>query len=157
MRISNPAIYQHLSSTVNRNQQPDRFPVKPVTIEGQLIDAEKEQSQSNTTQSFRESEQSNNETQQAELIAPTTAPLVPQTITSDPAGNSLLIQQKLNGNPATFSQNESLSATPNFPYGHRRSSEGLAGGSLVIQKYLNNELPALNQSDNSQRNIDFFI
>ncbi len=156
MRISNPAIYQYLSGTVNRNQQPDRFPVRPEPIEGQLINDEKKQSETNTSQSFREPEQSNNETQ-AELIAPATAPQIPQTIAPDSVANALLVQQKLSDNPAILSQNGAFSAAPNFPYGHRRSFAGLAGGSLVIQNYLNNELPALTQADNSQRNIDFFI
>jgi len=162
MQISNPAISQYLSSAVTRSQQPDRFPVKPVTIEGQLIDENKKQSANNTQDfgsqdsSLADLEQSKDGTQ-AQLIAPAIAPQIPQKITSDSAGDSLLIQKKVSDNPAALTQNESSVAKQNFPYSNRRSFEGLSGSSLVIQKYLNNESPALAQPDSPQRNIDFFI
>ena len=153
MQISNPAISQYLSSSVTRSQQADRFPVKAVTIEGQLIEDNKKQSETNKTQDS-DLEQSKDGTK-TQLFTPATAPQIPQQITSD----SLLIQKRLSDYPADITQNESsiAMAKQNFPYGNRRSFEGLSGGSLVIQKYLNNESPALNQADNFQRNIDFFI
>ena len=168
MQISNPAISQYLSSSVIRSQQADRFPVKAVTIEGQLIDDNKKQSEANKTQDsglqnsglqdsgLADPEQSKDGTQ-AQLIAPSIAPQIPQKITSDSAGDSLLIQKKLSDNPAVLTQNDSSVTKQNFPYSNRRSFEGLSGGSLVIQKYLNNESPALAQPDSPQRNIDFFI
>ena len=153
MQISNSVISQYLNGTVNNSQQTAR-PVQPVTIEGQLIDDEKKHSGTNKTEDtdFAEPEQSGNEIQAA-LIAPENTPLLSQNITFEP----LLIQKKQRGNSAVTLQNESLSAAPNFPYGHRRSFAGLAGGSLVIQNYLNNESPASTQSDNAQRYIDLFI
>ncbi|MCW8928727.1 MAG: hypothetical protein OQL19_00635 [Gammaproteobacteria bacterium] len=155
MQISNPAISQYLSSSVNPRQQPDRLPVKSVTIEGQLVDDKQNQSDANKTQdtSFdKDLEQS-----QTQLVKPLNDAEISQKIGSENLNGSLLIQKKLSSEPAPFSQNETSSETQNFPYGNRRSFEGLSGGSLVIQKYLNNESSASTQAGNSQRNIDFFI
>lgn len=158
MQISNPAISQYLSSSVTRSQQADRFPVKAVTIEGQLIEDNKKQSETNKTQEsgLADPEQSKDGTK-TQLFTPATAPQIPQQIPSDSAGDSLLIQKRLSDYPADITQNESSIAKQNFPYGNRRSFEGLSGGSLVIQKYLNNESPALIQPNSPQRSIDFFI
>ena len=44
MQISNPSLSQFIGNTFNRSQQPDRFPVRPVTIEGQIVDSDKKKS-----------------------------------------------------------------------------------------------------------------
>jgi hypothetical protein len=165
MQISNSVISQYLNNTVNRSQQPDQFPVKHAPrsepIEGQLVDDEKKQSQTNPSvldsggSSFNKDLEQSGTSSQTQLIAPATTPQLPQEITSDSIGNSLLIQKKLSSKLSTPSQNDSSQGTHTFPYGNRRSFEGLSGGSLVIQKYLNNESPS--QSDNSQKNVDIFI
>ena len=174
MQISNPAISQLLSGTINRSQQPDRFPVKSTPVrseplEGQLVDDKRDQSEANKTQDSgfsNDLEQSENGSQ-TQLITPADAPQVSQALASERQGGALLIQQKLNSQPAVLSQNkESQSEGPQneesqttqiFPFGNRRSFEGVSGSSLVVQKYLTNESPALTQSGNPQRNVDIFI
>ncbi len=163
MQISNPAISQFLSGTINRAQQPDRFPVKSnptqsAPIEGQLVDDKKTPSEANNVQEsgFSQGLEQSENGSQTQLIAPTNAPQITQTLASEHQGGQLLIQKKLSSNPVTVSQNDSSSAQ-NFPFGNRRSLEGISGGSLVIQKYLSNESTNQTPSGNSQRNIDVFI
>lgn len=144
MQISNPAISSYLNNTINRSHQPDRFPVKAVTIEGELVDDKKQQTEANKTADFKLNEA------QAKLLAP--APQVPDKLLTDTSNDLLFKQKQVN----SF-DNKQSPAEQNFPFAHRRSFEGLTGGSLVIQKYLNNESSALGQSDNLHRNIDIFI
>lgn len=158
MQISNPAISQYASGAINRSQQPDRFPVKPNSaqqepIEGQLIDDKSKAQDSGFSKDLEQSENGS----QTQLIAPTNAPQNSQALTSENQSGALLIQKKLNNQPTVLSQNETSQTGQNFPYGNRRSFEGISGSSLVVQKYLNNESPALAQSDSSHRNIDIFI
>ncbi len=150
MQISNPVISQYISGTLNRSQQSDQLPVKP----GVRSDSEFNK---DLKQPIAQ-EESNSQTQ---LIAPQTAQALAtgnQSLNQENQSNSLLVQKKLFENPEVLlrgeSQGEGGSAN-NFPYGNRRSFEGLSGSSLVIQKYLNNESPA--QANSSKNILDTFI
>jgi hypothetical protein len=158
MQISNPVISQYLNNTVNgnsRTQQADRLPIKSVTIEGQLLDDDKQQFSS--TQISQDTE---TQKQSAQLIAPVNQQQNTPASNADNIGSALLIQRKLGGNSLKTTANESAQAEPSFPYGSRRSSQGVAGSSLVLQNYLSNE--SANQNSGSQgtlnpKNIDIFI
>ncbi len=141
MQISNPILSSYLSGTINRSQQVDRLPVRPFStqpepIEGVLVDDKKQQEN----------------TRQAELIPPVAEAQKSRKISTDSTSEIILIQQKKQLQFDDSSENK-----PSYPFSHRRSFEGLAGSSLVIQKYLNNEPPALAQADSRQRNVDLFI
>ncbi len=159
MQISNPVISQYLNSTVNgsanRTQQADRLPVKAVTIEGQLLDEDKQSFSSTAINQDDESQQ-----QSSQLIAPVNQQQNTPASNADNVGSALLIQRKLGNNSLQTRQNESAQAEPSFPYGSRRSSQGVAGSSLVLQNYLSNE--STSQSNKPQglsgpSNIDVFI
>lgn len=149
MQISNPILSQ-FAGNVLQSQQTARLPVKPVTIEGQLVKEEAEEKRARgTTSDGNESsadsfvQELENDTQQ-QLIAP-----VP---VSDNIDNTLLIQKKLNTAPELFNTSEE-----GFTFASRRSINGLSGGSLAIQNYLNNEPQTLAQSDNTSGRIDLFV
>ncbi len=152
MQVSNPIISSYLSGTINRSQQVERLPVRSNTqtelIEGQLVDDKKKKTDTSN---------------RLELIAATEEALNPQKITTDSTGEITLLQKNFlqeekQLQSGVLLQNELSSENkPSFPFSHRRSSEGLAGSSLVIQKYLNNEPSALPLADNSKTNVDFFI
>lgn len=156
MQISNPVISQYLSNTVNRTPQADRLPVKSVTIEGQLLDDDKKQFSAEKTSSDAKSQ-----TQSTQLIAPVNQQQNTPAINADNIGRALLIQKKLGENSPPAVQNQATAATTqSFPFGSRRSFQGVAGSSLVLQKYLNNESSKQAnspQSSLSQKNIDIFI
>lgn len=170
MQISNSSLSQFISSTVNHSQYNNRPTAKPVTIEGQIVDDEK--TKSADKQAVNSVLEGSGNESQTQLIQPPSA----QVPDSGEFSNALLSQersqnlllQNLNGSqtPSFASQNdlsqnlsqkESSSLSNSFPYTNRRSFEGLAGSSLVIQKYLNNESPAANQSGNVPGNINFFV
>ncbi|MCP3852546.1 MAG: hypothetical protein GY694_20305 [Gammaproteobacteria bacterium] len=154
MQISNPVISQYISGTLNRSQQSDQLPVKP----GVRLDSEFNK---DLKQPLAQ-EESNSQTQLIEEAnAPQTAQALAtgnQSLNQENQSNSLLVQKKLFESPEILLRGESQGergSTNNFPYGNRRSFEGLSGSSLVIQKYLNNESPA--QVNNSQKILDTFI
>ncbi len=160
MQISNPVISQYISGSVNRNQQADRLPARPVIIEGQLEDEKKRTAKKpaeSPDQNYTELQKSENSTA-AQLITPASTTPVAQPAAADNISSALLIQQQKSNSPAASSGGQSISSTQNFPYGSRRSFAGISGGSLVIQKYLNNapESP-LTAGQNSTATIDLFI
>ncbi|NOQ78273.1 MAG: hypothetical protein GQ546_02620 [Gammaproteobacteria bacterium] len=170
MQISNSSLSQFISSTVNHSQYNNRPTAKPVTIEGQIVDDEK--TKSADKQAVNSVLERSGDESQTQLIQPPST----QTPGSGDFSNTLLsqgrsqelsqnlLQQNLNGTQTLsfasqniLSQTESSSTSNSFPYANRRSFEGLAGSSLVIQKYLNNESPASSQSGNVPGNINFFV
>ena len=147
MQISNSTLSQFVSSI---NQQ-NRSITKPVTIEGQLVDNDTTRdAEKKTIDSVLE--HSGNESQ-AQLIRPPSAQELLQKSQNDQSAPSYSAQTYSAQN--NLLQDESLSN--NFPFANRRSFEGLAGSSLVIQKYLNNEPSIPNQSVHDQGNINIFI
>ena len=165
MQISNSGLSQFVSSS---NQQ-NRSPAKPVTIEGQLVDNDKTRAAvKNTIDSVLE--HSGNESQ-TQLIRPPSAQEpgsgdFNKTLVLQEASQELLQKSQNDKSAPSYSaqtysaqnnllQDESLSNS--FPFANRRSFEGLAGSSLVIQKYLNNEPSVPNQSVYDQGNINIFI
>ncbi len=166
MQISNSTLSQYVANTLNRYQQTDRSSVKPVTIEGQIVKDDDEKKQARQSGTATESDSSGSFVQdlengtQQQLILPAAAP--------GNINDSLLIQQEFYGSSGLLGQSEqsfqptnsfqpanSFQPTQDFPFGSRRSFNGLSGGSLVIQNYLNNE-PQAPVSGYSSR-IDFFI
>jgi len=165
MQISNSTLSQFVSSI---NQQ-NRSITKPVTIEGQLVandktrDAEKKTIDSVLEHSGNES--------QTQLIRPPSAQEpgsgdFNKTLALQEASQELLQKSQNDQSAPSYSaqtysaqnnllQDESFSNS--FPFANRRSFEGLAGSSLVIQKYLNNEPSIPNQSVHDQGNINIFI
>lgn len=153
MQISNPAISQYISRPDNRSQPTDRNSVKPITIEGQLEKEEKRTG--NSAQSYSDIEQTE-KTAAGLLTSSSSAAQIIQPASTDNFSGAVLIQQRSNNSPGLSSSTDSTSSIPNFPYGSRRSFAGLSGGSLVIQQYLNNEIPPGMQR-NSAEKIDLFI
>lgn len=180
MQISNSSLSQFVSSTVNLNQQGNKPFAGPVTIEGQIIDDEKtESTDKQTVNSVLDRPENESQTQ---LIQ---SPPITQVPIPGNFSNALLSREKsqqllqnnsgITPTPSFISQNEPSARneplarnepsarkepsaiTNNFPYANRRSFAGLAGSSLVIQKYLNNESPAPEQSGQIQRSMNFFI
>jgi len=170
MQISNSTLSQFVSSI---NQQ-NRSLAKPVTIEGQLVDNSKTRdAEKKTIDSVLE--HSGNESQ-TQLIRPPSAQEpgsgdFNKTLALQEASQELLQKSQNDQSVPSYSaqtysaqtysaqnnlfQDESLSNS--FPFANRRSFEGLAGSSLVIQKYLNNEPSIPNQSVHVQGNINIFI
>lgn len=154
MQISNPVLSQFLGSTLNRTQQPDR---RPVIIEGQLVDdnqtkksaklAQENSATDSNSQFALDSVQGQQEEEQQGLIRPVQA--------SSSNSEVGLIEPQLIRNPSQL--NTSAQSNPDseqgFPFGNRRSFNGLAGSSLIIQNYLNNTSASNPQSGN----IDFFV
>ena len=160
MQISNPTLSQYVANTLNRYQQTDRSSVKPVTIEGQIVKDDDEKKQAPQSGSATESDSSGSFVQN--LDNGSQLPLILPANTPGNINDSLLIQQEFNGSSGLLGQSEqsfqpanSFQPAQDFPFGSRRSFNGLSGGSLVIQNYLNNE-PQAPVSGYSSR-IDFFI
>ncbi|MCU7800386.1 MAG: hypothetical protein KZQ70_09625 [gamma proteobacterium symbiont of Lucinoma myriamae] len=165
MQISNSSLSQFISSTVNHSQYNNRPTAKPITIEGQIADNEK--AKSTDKQAVNSVLEHSGSESQTQLIQPPST----QVPGSGDFSNTLLFQEKsqeLSQNltrtqtPSFISQNdlsqkESSPASNSFPYANRRSFEGLAGSSLVIQQYLNNESSASSLPGNVPGNINFFV
>jgi len=160
MQISNSTLSQFVSSI---NQQ-NRSIAKPVTIEGQLVandktrDAEKKTIDSVLEHSGNES--------QTQLIRPPSAQEpgsgdFNKTLALQEASQELLQKSQNDQSAPSYSAQNNLlqdeSFSKSFPFANRRSFEGLAGSSLVIQKYLNNEPSIPSQSVHDQGNINIFI
>ena len=166
MQISNSTLSQFVSSS---NQQ-NRSIAKPVTIEGQLVDNDKTRdAEKKTIDSVLE--HSGNESQ-TQLIRPPPAQKpgsgdFNKTLALQEASQELLQKSQNDQSAPSYSAQTYYSAQNNllqdesfsnsFPFANRRSFEGLAGSSLVIQKYLNNEPSIPNQSVHDQGNINIFI
>ena len=160
MQISNSTLSQYVGNTLNRYQQTDRSSVKPVTIEGQVVKDDDEKKHAPQSGSATESDSSGSFVQ--DLENGTQQQLILPAATPGNINDSLLIQQEFNGSSGLLGQSEqsfqpanSFQPAQDFPFGSRRSFNGLSGGSLVIQNYLNNE-PQAPVSGYSSR-IDFFI
>ena len=154
MQISNPTLYQFIGNSLDRNQLKDRSPVKPVTIEGQIVDEDEQKNRARPTESSSDFVQS---------LESGSQQLIPPVTVSPELSDSLLIEKNLNADREILSQferitsRETFSGEQSFPFGNRKSLNGLAGGSLVSQNYLSNEPLAPDQSENSSRRIDIFI
>jgi hypothetical protein len=150
MQISDSTVFQATSqqallrsgnNSLNRQQQVDKYPVKPVTIEGHVIPEDDRESSARQVQDTKP----------------------PATTIAESASDTFLLQQKLSSNQP-YNKPEQLDSSPqqtssknNFPPGNRRSLNGLAGGALVSQNYLSNEPLALTYSTINPKRIDFFI
>jgi len=165
MQISNPILSQFIGSTVNREQQANRFPAKPVTIEGQVVDEDekKKNSRAVAEQDGAKNETSDNfvlENEAQLLIRPVTEPVQANDTSTIQKG---LAENSANGNPASLNASaQSSSSEQGFPFGNRRSFNGLAGSTLIIQNYLNNTPEQLNRSSGSSPGfssgaIDYFV
>ncbi len=158
MQISNSSIiassFSGVSNTSRRSTLADQYPAKPVTIEGQIIDdndekkharkLERENLSADQPKKESSEDQTSNENQQ-QLIASST------DSKSEELGASLLLQTKLNSGsePGQLSPEKIENKLEHsFPYTNRRSSNGLAGAPLIIQKYLNNEADTSSRPDN---------
>ncbi|MDX2503132.1 MAG: hypothetical protein QNL62_01455 [Gammaproteobacteria bacterium] len=166
-----------MSGTLSQNQQADRFPVKPVTIEGQVVkdnDGEKrgkellaDKEPSAGKEPLAGKEPSANKELSASLVQnlenEAQQQLISPLYNTASISDSLLIQKELNRTPEHLNASEQIyPAEPfptenSFPFSNRRSFNGLAGGSLVIQSYLNNEPQAPSQSGGPSSRIDVFI
>jgi hypothetical protein len=165
MQISNSSLSQFISSTVNHSQYNNHPTAKPVTIEGQIVDDEK--TKSADKQAVNSVLERSGDESQTQLIQPPSTQTpgsgdFSNTLSSQ--GRSQELSQNLNDTQTlsfasqnVLSQTGSSSTSNSFPYANRRSFAGLAGSSLVIQQYLNNESPASSQSGNVPGNINFFV
>lgn len=158
MQISNPALSQLVGSTLNRPQQPDRFPVRPVTIEGQIVDDEKKRtiqnlSEDNSDRSSTSQFALDNDDEQKGLIKPISNPnsiADAQGLEPQP-NNPTLLNPSIQQSAAAYSTETNEQG---FPFANRRSFNGLAGPSLIIQSYLNN---APSSQTGEPNNIDVFV
>lgn len=142
MQISNSA-FSHYSQY--NNQYNNRPSTKPITIEGQRIDDDKSESaDKNTVSSILEN--SKDEAQTTLLQS-----ALEENQNSTAYNGGLFSQPLLQSSPAPASADASV-LNQTFAYSNRRSVEGFAGSSLVIQKYLNNE-----SSAQSQQSINIFV
>ena len=158
MQISNPILSQFIGTTIDRDQQANRLPVRPVTIEGQIVDDEKKKNTPTVTQDNAGNETSDtfvlqNE-QQQQLIRPVNE--------ANQAIDTSTIQKDLvenYANPALLNASaQSSTDEPGFTFGNRRSFNGLAGSSLIIQSYLDNTPEQFNRSSgNSSGIVDLFV
>ena len=154
MQISNSTLSQYVGNTLNRYQQTDRSSVKPVTIEGQIVKDNDEKKQAPQSGTATESDSSGSFVQ--DLEKGTQQQLILPAAAANNINDSLLIQQEFNSDSGLLGQStNSFQPTQDFPFGSRRSFNGLSGSSLVIQNYLNNE-PQVPVNVYSSR-IDFFI
>ncbi len=140
MQIPDPFLSPVVAPSIPAQpQQNSRSPAKPVIIEGQLVEDKKQPTKDQTPDftlpSFQQDSSNNT------LSTQTGA--VPDVLYSN---KSLLAN----------AQPDPSNADNNFPYSNRRSQQGLAGSSLVVQRYLNNE-PANTMGTQQQGNIDLYI
>ena len=160
MQISNPILSQFIGTTINRDQQANRFAVRPVTIEGQIVDDEKKKDTSAVTQDSSGNEASDTfvlENEQQHLLI---RPVTESTQTSDASTiQKGLAENNANTNPTLLNTSvQSPADEQGFPFGNRRSLNGLAGSSLIIQNYLNNTPEQFNRSSGSSTGIvDLFV
>ncbi len=173
------ALFSAIGASAAGSKRPAlQYPLQPVTIEGQIVEDNKQKSKSNASVKDRDENLSlDKETQQ-------------QQSSNSPVDNSashLLIQARLNNSiqaanslerPEPTNSPEPLTNSPepvtnspepvtntqsgiphvnSFPYSNRRSFNGLAGEYLVLQSYLNNEPANYLIADNRSRSIDIFI
>ena len=142
-----------VSSIPAQPPQNSRAPARPVIIEGQLIEDKKEQAKkptpSFTLPSFQQ------DALQPEAPKPENQQDASENTLSTQIGTApevLYSAKSLSEN----AQPDSSNVDNSFPYGNRRSQEGLAGSSLVVQRYLNNE-PANTIGIQQQGNLDLYI
>ncbi|MCU7834427.1 MAG: hypothetical protein KZQ83_04155 [gamma proteobacterium symbiont of Taylorina sp.] len=161
MQISNQSIlsaaFSGVGSALNRRLPAEQYAPKSVTLEGQLIkgDEDKKRARKQEREDLSTLQQDSNEQQKNTEITQLLVNLSPVSQSED-TGRSLLIDNQLS--QKNFSRSlQAGGQTPeqsanleehSFPYSNRRSDNGLAGGALIIQKYLNNE-PAGNHKTNS--------
>jgi hypothetical protein len=161
MQISNPSLSQLISSTYSRNNTVnDRNTVRPVTIEGQVIDDEpKKNSQPEALQ-----EDSENSSSQPLVIAEENQNSLIQPVQQvNVINENLLIEQRNREAATANNQSQSFFSSEfnneqGFPFGNRRSANGLTGTSLAIQSYLNNSPEnQLQSSLNFPGKVDYFV
>lgn len=178
MQITNPILYQYIGTTFNREQSVNRLPSKPVTIEGQLLDDEEKKNSAQATQadSSRNDNSDNNsrenfalDNEQRQLIRPVAEPIQRNDVAAIQtygfenfaSGNSSLLNASVvpeSGDYTSASASASTTADQGFPFGSRKSFQGVAGNSLVIQNYLSNTPEQLNRSgDFNSASVDFFV
>lgn len=165
MQISHASLAQFVANTVN--QHGNRLPARPVTIEGQLVDDEKKKSGSGqAVEAALERPERESQTQliQAPSQQEPGSGDFNKTLLAQELSQTLLTNNQANrpaafGSQADISRNEAepSAAEQNFPYTNRRSVEGRAGSSLVIQNYLNNQPPAASEPESFQGGISFFV
>jgi len=156
MQISNSIFSQFIGTTLNREQQANRFPAKPVTIEGQVVveDEEKKRNAQAVQQDGSGNEASDSfvlENEQ-QLIRPVAEP--------NQSSDASLIQKGLAENNPTLlnTSTQAPASEQGFSFGNRRSFNGLAGSNLVIQNYLNNTPEQTNRSSgNASSLVDYFV
>jgi len=163
MQISNQSVlsaaFSGVGSALNRKQLPEQFAARPVTIEGQIVENDEDRKRARKQQRENlsaeqglsrqgsENQPNSQEIQQAE--AEQSLVSLSSANQSEQLGVSLLLDKKLAEQPSISVLNTEQIDNANehhFPYSNRRSDNGLAGGALIIQKYLNNE-PASHQSN----------
>ena len=157
MQITNPALSQSIGNSFNRPQQPDRYPVRPVTIEGQVVNDEEN---NRSAQSLSQDDPTKQSASQFALENIGEQQLI-QAVANPNSASELQRQETqqeysptILSNGITSPQNDSNE--PVYPLGNRKSFNGLAGSSLIIQNYLNNTPSSLTQTGESGI-IDFFV
>ena len=157
MQITHSSIiassFSGVGNTSRRSTLADQFPAKPVTIEGQIIDDNDEKKHARKLERENLSPEQTKQETTEEQTPEENQQLVRSSAESkaEEAGASLRLQTKLNSDskPGRLSPEQiENSSEHSFPYTNRRSSNGLAGASLIIQKYLNNEPDTTNRPDN---------
>ena len=139
MQISNPSLSQLVGNSFNRNQQPDRYPVRPVTIEGQLVDDDQKKKTQKLAQEDSGNETSSQFTVGSDENSNDTQALIKPVQESNAASSIQILESQQPQNPTVLQSNANVSANEQgFPFGNRRSYQGLAGSSLIIQNYMNN-------------------
>ncbi len=177
MQISNDSLYQSLSQYNIRpaEQTSANTAVRPIIIEGQIVnDKDTQQHLSNlkkgdsdrddksrftlqdNDQDDRQSTGSSNSTDKTTAtkdvaVTAQNSNTVLPALTQDQTVDYSVINQ--NSGVQTASKDSNTS----FPYGNRRSFNGLSGSSLIIQNYLNNSASTSVQQSYSPAGVDFFV
>ena len=149
MQISNQSIlsaaYSDIGHAINHRQRAEQYSSAPVTIEGQIVDdKEKKKSARKLERENLSAEQTKYDAADKQVPDENQQQLVNLSTNerAEELGGRLLLQKQLSNSLTSdnFSPEQLQSRAEHiFPYSNRRSSHGLAGSSLIIQKYLNNE------------------
>gem|GEM_PF-6866433 len=140
MQISDSSFLPFTQSKV-MSPASSRAPMKPVTIEGQLLDDKKEKITQQNTESLARKPGNNFQTQLIQNI-------------NRQAQEDLTTSYSANDSPLPNATGQALDKQK-FSYVNRRSLAGLAGSELVSQTYLSNE--SMTSSGKQKNSISLFV
>lgn len=181
MQVSNATLFSAIgSSTAASKQTAEQYLLQPVTIEGQIVEDEqkkksteqiKDRDKNLSSNKERDQQQSSNsqtdESASSLLIqaklnnsihpANSLEPIDSPEPINSPELTSANNSDSINGIEAVTNTEPRVPDINSFPFSNRRSFNGLAGESLVLQSYLNNEPEKHFEVYAADSKIDIFI